>query len=163
MCIRLMFVLLLSLTLLNRVNAVAVNDIDRKVFYDAVKSGNLASVDNVLALLPSSGLKNTEAFEGTLLMKKAGLVSMPKNKLDLFKKGRTKLEGAIQKDSLNAEYRFMRLMIQEHTPKIVKYQGELSADAGFIEKNFRNLSPELQAIVIDYSKQSKTLSTAKLQ
>jgi hypothetical protein len=57
----------------------------------------------------------------------------------------------------------MRLIIQEHAPKIVGYRSELDTDAAFIEKNFGNLSAELQQIIIDYSKESKTLKTTNLQ
>lgn len=138
-------------------------DFDRQAFYDAVKSGSVKAIDTQIAAVQSSGLKDKDAFEGTLLMKKAGLVKGAKNKLDLFKDGHTKLEDAIKNDNTNVEYRFMRLMIQEHAPRIVGYRGELDTDAAFIEKNFRNLSPELQNIIIDYSKESKTLKITNLQ
>ena len=136
---------------------------DRQAFYDAVKSESVEAIDEQLKVVQSSGLKDKDAFEGTLLMKKAGLVKGAKNKLNLFKDGRIKLESAIKNNNSNTEYRFMRLIIQEHAPKIVKYRDELAADAAFIEKNFRNLSPELQNIIIDYSKESKTLKTTHLQ
>ncbi|MGN6211044.1 hypothetical protein [Parafilimonas sp.] len=138
-------------------------DFDRQAFYDAVKSESVKAIDTQIAAVQSSGLKDKDAFEGTLLMKKAGLVKGTKNKLDLFKDGRIKLESAIKNNNSNTEYRFMRLIIQEHAPRIVKYRDELAADAAFIEKNFRNLSPDLQNIIINYSKESKTLKTTHLQ
>ncbi|MFT4153139.1 hypothetical protein [Parafilimonas sp.] len=143
--------------------AINTKDLNRQAFYNAVKSESLKAIDEQIAAVQASGLKDKDAFEGTLLMKKAGLVKGSKNKLDLFKDGRIKLETAIQNDNSNTEYRFMRLIIQEHAPKIVKYRDELAADAAFIEKNFRNLSPGLQNIIIDYSKESKTLKTTNLQ
>lgn len=136
---------------------------DRQAFYNAIKSGSVKAIDEQIAAVQSSGLKDKDAFEGTLLMKKAGLIKGAKNKLDLFKKGHEKLENAIENDNANIEYRFMRLIIQEHAPKIVGYRSELDTDAAFIEKNFGNLSAELQQIIIDYSKESKTLKTTNLQ
>ena len=46
--------------------------------------------------------------------------------------------------------------------KLAKH-GMSVADADFVTKNFKSLSQELQDIIIDYSKQSKTLKTASLQ
>jgi len=136
---------------------------DRKAYYNVLKSGTADAIDAQIVLVQSSGMNSKDAFEGTLLMKKADLMSKPKDKLDLFKKGRIKLETAISKDEMNTEYRFMRLIIQEHAPKQAKYKNELASDADFITKNFKSLSQELQDIIIDYSKQSKTLKTASLQ
>ncbi len=160
---RLIFLSLLLFIAFCATRATALKNFDRNTFYTIVKSGTLSAVDDEVAVIQSSGLKDKDAFEGTLLMKKAGLVSKSKDKLDLFKKGRIKLETVIKNNSANAEYRFMRLIIQEHAPKQAKYHDELKTDADFIEKNFRNLSPELQDIIIDYSKQSNTLKTTNLQ
>lgn len=136
---------------------------DRKSYYNVLKSGTADAIDGEIAKVQSSGINGKEAFEGTLLMKKADLMNKPKDKLDLFKKGRIKLETAINSDNANTEYRFMRLIIQEHAPKQAKYKSELVTDADFITKNFKSLSQELQDIIIDYSRQSKTLKTASLQ
>ena len=163
MTVRLIFLSLLLFIAFYETKATALKSFDRKTYYNIVKSGTLNAIDDEITVLQSSGLKDADAFEGTLLMKKAGLVNKPKDKLDLFKKGRIKLETVIKNDSTNTEYRFMRLIIQEHAPKQVKYQDQLKTDAAFIEKNFRNLSSELQDIIIDYSKQSKALKTTNLQ
>ena len=136
---------------------------DRKAYYNVLKSGTVDAIDAEIAKVQSSNMSGKEAFEGTLLMKKADLMNKPKDKLDLFKKGRIKLETAISNDNTNTEYRFMRLIIQEHAPKQAKYKNELAADADFVTKNFKSLSQELQDIIIDYSKQSKTLKTASLK
>src|SRR5689334_16024460 len=97
-----------------------VNNFDKKAFYKVLKSGTVEAINEEIALIQSSIIQNKDAFEGTLLMKKADLVTRPKDKLDIFKKGRIKLETAIKNDSTNTEYRFMRLIIQEHAPKQAK-------------------------------------------
>ena len=82
--------------------------------------------------------------------------------MNLFKAGKAKLEPAIAKDTANAEYRFLRLQIQEHAPKAVKYNDKLKSDKMFISKEYKNLSPEIQQAILDYSKQSKILLPADL-
>jgi hypothetical protein len=94
-----------------------------------------------------------------LLMKKAGMMAKPKDKISFFKSGRTKLEAAIAAEKDNVEYRFLRLIMQEHAPKIVKYRNELEEDSKLIKTNFNKLSAQLQQLITDYSKKSKVLKT----
>ena len=144
-------------------NAGVANNFDRKNFYKILKSGTLDDIDSEITLIQSSGMPDKDAFEGALLMKKAGLITVAKQKLQFFKSGRIKLETAISTDSVNVEYRFMRLVIQEHAPKVVKYQARIQTDAAFITEHFKIASPELQKIIIDYSKNSKTLQGKELE
>lgn len=130
---------------------------DRSAFYKAIASGNTTEIDVQLSAVREASIPEKEAFEGTLLMKKAGMVGKAKDKLSLFKSGRLKLESSILKDNNNTEYRFLRLLIQEHTPKIVKYRNQLEDDSENIRTNFKNLSPVLQQVILDYSKKSTIL------
>jgi hypothetical protein len=84
-------------------------------------------------------------------------VSKAKEKLSLFKAGRSKLEGSIKKEKDNAEYSFLRLIIQEHAPRIVEYRGNIESDISIIRSNYKKLSQEVQQAIIDYSKRSKML------
>ena len=132
-------------------------DFDKAIFYKVIASGNIAAIDTQLDIVTQSSLTEKEAFEGVLLMKKAGMVARPKDKLSLFKTGRLKLESSILKENANTEYRFLRLLIQEHAPRIVKYRNKLEEDSQNIRTNFKNLSPVLQSVITDYSKKSTTL------
>jgi hypothetical protein len=132
---------------------------DKSTFYTIIESGSANDIDAQLNIVKESSLSEKEAYEGVLLMKKAGLVKKAKDKLSLFKSGRSKLESAISKDKDNIEYRFLRLIIQEHTPKIVKYRNELEEDSRLIHSNFKSLSPFLQQQIIDYSKKSTILKS----
>ena len=89
----------------------------------------------------------------------AGLVKGAKKKLDLFKAGRIKLETAMMADTENTEYHFLRLSIEEHSPKIVKYHSDIEKDKAIVQKNFKNLSPVVQKAILDYCKNSKVLHT----
>ncbi|MEP7165096.1 MAG: hypothetical protein ABI741_10385 [Ferruginibacter sp.] len=132
---------------------------DRSVFYAAMSSDKIEEINAQLIIIKGSSVAEKEAYEGALLMKKAGLAGTAKEKLSLFKSGRSKLESSISKDANNTEYRFLRVIIQEHAPKIVKYRSQLEEDSRLIQTNFKSLPLFLQQVINDYSKKSKVLKT----
>jgi hypothetical protein len=127
---------------------------DRPAFYSIMASGNIEDLNAELILLSSTSICEKEAYEGALLMRKAGLLKKASEKLRFFNEGRTKLETSLLKDSANGEYHFLRLSIQEHSPETVKYRTELEADKQYIIKTFKNLLPDVQKAIIEYSKNS---------
>lgn len=137
--------------------------IDKSAFYKALQSGNIAAIDVQLSKVKSVAADEKVAFEGTLLMKKAQLVTKSKEKLDLFKAGRSKLESSITTHKGNTEFRFLRLIIQENAPKVVKYNSNLDEDSKLIRANFASLSPSLQQVILDYNTKSSILKISKAQ
>jgi hypothetical protein len=152
-----------SLLFLVCVTAVQANSqkagFDKSSFYAAMASDNISEINEQLTIVKAASINEKEAYEGALLMKKAGLVTKAKEKLSLFKAGRIKLEAAIKKESGNTEYYFLRLIIQEHAPKIVKYRDELESDNTLIRSNYKSLSPVVQKAIMEYSKKSKFLKS----
>ena len=69
---------------------------DKAGFYSALASGNPGEINAELSTVKASSIKEKDAYEGTLLMRKAGLLSHPKEKLNTFKLGATKLETIIK-------------------------------------------------------------------
>lgn len=134
-----------------------VQDFDRAGFYAAMKAGEMSRLDNEIALVQKSSFAQQKAFEGALLMRKSGLEKKASDKLKFFKEGRIKLETAILNEPSNAEYRFLRLTIQENAPKQVKYKTNIDEDKKMIIKSYKNLLPAVQNAVIDYSKNSDIL------
>jgi hypothetical protein len=130
---------------------------DRAGVYVLLASGNIDGIDSELVVLQAAPIKEKEAYQGALLMKKAGLLARPKDKLATFKSGYKKLESALIKDSGNVEYHFLRLMIQEHAPKVVHYDKDRESDSQEVIRSFSILSPVLQKAVLDYCKHSKLL------
>src|ERR1700741_3717076 len=120
---------------------------DKAAFYDVMASGDITAIDNELDVV-----KGKEGYEGALLMRKAGLVKKPKDKLGFFKAGRIKLETALLADNENIEFHFLRLAIEEHAPKIVKYSKDIERDNERVIKNFKSLSPSGQQAIPDYGK-----------
>ena len=130
---------------------------DRRAFYSIMASGNTEELNAELILLSSTSISEKEAYEGALMMRKAGHLKKASDKLHLFKQGRIKLETALLKDSVNGEYHFLRLSIQEHAPEIVKYRTELETDKQYIIKTYKNLLPAVHEAIMEYSKNSIVL------
>lgn len=157
MNIRMFFNLLPLLFVFNLNAATQKASFDKGAFYNAMASSDMNSINNQLSIVRASSINEKGAYEGALLMKKAGLVTKAQEKLSLFKAGRTKLENAIKKDKNNAEFSFLRLIIQEHAPKIVDYRNNIDTDIASIRSNFKILPPVVQQAITDYSKKSKVL------
>ncbi len=135
---------------------------DKAAFYAAMSSGSIAEIDKALEIVIASSSPNKDGYEGALLMRKAGLVKRPAEKLKLFKAGRIKFDTALMNDKDNPEYRFLRFAIQEHAPKIVKYNKELEADKQVILKEYKNLPQVVKHAILDYTKNSKLLNAKEL-
>ena len=135
---------------------------DKSAFYAAMAGENIKNLNALLTQLKETTIPEKAAYEGALLIKKAGLVKKPKDKLSLFKSGRLLLETAIRANEENIEYRFIRLIIQENAPKIVRYKNDLKNDTALVIKSFKNLAPVVQQAVRDYSKNSKFLKPSDL-
>jgi hypothetical protein len=130
---------------------------DKSSFYAVMASGNVDDINNELIIVMAVSIPEKKAYKGALLMKKAGLLTKATDKLKFFKAGYILLESALKKDSTNGEYHFLRLAIQEHAPRIVKYFKDMRKDTAYIHNTFKDLSPEVQKAIIDYSKNSKIL------
>lgn len=135
---------------------------ERAEFYRVMKSGGLDEVNNEFATIKLAPEKERDGFEGALLIKKAGLMKKPKDRLGFFKQGRIKLETALLADPDNAEFHFLRLTIEEHAPKIVKYHSDIQKDKEVVIANFKNLSPALRHAILDYCENSKVLHKEEL-
>ncbi len=130
---------------------------ERQAFYAAIADNNSARIEEQLALVRKNEFTGQQAFEGALLMRQAGTVSGASKKLKLFKEGKTLLEGVIARDRANAEYRFLRLLIQENAPNIVKYRNNLDEDKAIISQSYKKLPQATQSAIITYSKTSRIL------
>jgi hypothetical protein len=130
---------------------------DKTAFYKAMQQDKIELVNDQLNLLKTSGVKDKEAFEGALTMKKAGFWGSAGKKLNLFKAGHKKLEAAIHADTANTEFRFLRLMIQEHAPGMLGYKNQIKKDSEYIRKSYKTLSEAVRQAILEYNKKSKVL------
>ena len=155
------FITLINVFVLNlKSNAQQFN---KEEYYTAMSKNNISDINAQLEILKNATFEDKDAFEGALLMKKAGVVTPLLEKLNLFKAGHLKLEAEIKKHADNVEYRFLRVMIQENAPKIVRYKGDLKADCAIIKNAFSKLLPSLQQNIVNYCKVSKIPILKELQ
>jgi len=162
MKIRIIFALLILLPSMVVLGKSSQQKLDKAAFYAVMDRGNLEEVNNEIDLVTASSSPEKEGYAGALLMRKAGLVKLPAQKLKFFKAGRIKFDTAILADKDNVEYHFLRFAIQEHAPKIVKYRADIEADKQIIIKAYKNLSPVVQHAIMDYTKNSKLLLPSDL-
>ena len=130
---------------------------DKSSFYKSMQSESSNEVDAVLNQLKTLDIPERDAYIGALTMRKAGLVGPPSKKLNTFKSGHKKLEAAIKKDTLNAEFRFLRLIIQEQAPGYLKYRGNIKQDSEYVRRSYKTLPDAVQQAIVNYSKKSKIL------
>lgn len=140
----------------------SIQPFDKQAFYHAMLSGNLIQLNALFVSIKTVSLPDREAYDGALLMKKAGLVDNKKNQLSLFRSGKQILDNIILKNNENCEFRFLRLIIQENAPSILGYNKQISEDCILIKKKFRGSTISLQNIILDYSKKSKKLNFSSL-
>ena len=158
--IMLLVILLVSIGFVAK--SAAQDRFEKAAFYQVMSAGDMSAIDNELTIVQNSSSKNKEGYEGALLMKKAGLAVIAAKKLKYFKAGRIKLETALLNDPDNIEYHFLRLAVEEHAPKIVKYHKDIAADKINIQKNYKKSQPVIQQAILDYCKKSKVLHVEEL-
>lgn len=134
-----------------------------KQFYKAFQGDSSTEIEEALDMIAKDGNSNrNDAYRGALLTKKASYAKSPVKKLNIFKDGSRILDQAIERDKDNAEYRFLRLVIQEKAPALLGYNKNKEADKKIIETNFNELSNTLQAYIKSYAKESSVLSKSDL-
>lgn len=112
-------------------------------FYSAMQS--VTKTDNMTLV----------AYKGASIALKARDSKKLKDKKEGFIEGVSFIEYAIEKEPNNIESRFIRLGIQENTPKLLKYKDDIEGDKLFIMKQFPNISSsDLKSHIKDYILQS---------
>ncbi len=140
--------------------------------------GNVTDIDKIRELYREASIskENTEqfyqltkksvvnknpvysAYYGAALTLKASFEKKRKNKIDLFKKGKTLIEAAIESNPNNLELRMIRLSIQSNAPKITAYNKNIKSDKEFITANVDTISSiKLKKYLKGFMSQSKVL------
>lgn len=133
-------------------------------FYKAFGSDSLTTIDQALHQLEQQKQSSTTyAYTGGLKMKKSGYLQGAAKKLSVFKEGKTLLEQAIEKYPSNPEFRFIRLTIQEHAPKILKYNKNVAEDKKAVIEGYRKMDSKTRAYILDYANGSTLLKTSELK
>ena len=137
------------------------NPVTRAEYYPVFGSTSAEDMENMIEVLEKSNKQN--AYLGAMKMKLSGFKEGMNEKLQTFKEGRTLLEEEIALDKKNVEWRFLRLVIQENTPKILKYKANLQDDVDFIETNYNSVESSLKKVIQNYAEKSEILNSTQLK
>ena len=111
--------------------------VDSDTFYTALSGQSIEKINELISELEGQKASSVNnAYKGALLAKKANFETKASAKIKTFKSGAQLLETEIEKFPKQIEYRFIRLSIQEHCPKILKYNGNINEDAKLIVNGF---------------------------
>ena len=107
---------------------------------------------------------NLAAYKGALLTIKAKFTGPIKDKKKYYKEGVTLIEHAISIEPKNIEIRCLRMGVQENSPKILRYKGNIDADKQFLIDNFDSVKNiEIKELIAGYVRQSTHFSAAEKQ
>ncbi len=127
-------------------------------YFKVIQGKDAKAIQKLITTLDqSTASSDRTAYLGAMTMKSATLKETPKEKLEVFKKGKDLLEKAITANKKNTEYRFLRLMIQENAPKILKYSSNKTEDALWIKEHYTSCSSEIIQAIKNYAARSVVL------
>jgi len=99
-------------------------------------------------------------YKGAGIALKGRYAKKIKVKRQFFVEGVTLIEYAIEKSPKSIELRFIRLGIQENTPKLLKYKGKINEDKSYILSHFKTVkSTRLKKNIKEYILHSKVFTT----
>lgn len=132
--------------------AIIVTGFSKADFFKTMESGDQSGIIALEKKIAESAVNNDQkAYYGTILMKSSEFQKSAGDKLKKFKEGKVLLEDIIHNNPNNAEYRFLRLMIQENAPKILKYNTNIKDDAAFIRENINKVPGEIKSAITNYA------------
>ncbi len=102
------------------------------------------------------------AYKGASATLKAKHSKTIKQKKEYFKKGVEYLEFSVEKAPKNIEIRCLRLSVQEHSPKILKYKSKIEEDKQFLIDHYKkNTNKAIKKFVKDYVAQSSLFDASE--
>ncbi|OWP85340.1 hypothetical protein [Flavobacterium davisii] len=98
------------------------------------------------------------AYKGAATLLKSRFATNKEERKEQFMLGVKAVEQAITKEGNNVEIRLIRLSIQEHTPKFLKYKENIEEDKKIIVQNFNKQNTALKEYIQRYITQSKVFT-----
>ncbi len=113
----------------------------RAQYPEAVKDSEKASELRMqLEKIGNSGKPVVLAYKGAVLTVEAKFAKKNSDKKDFFKEGVALIEDAVKADSSNIEIRYLRLGVQENSPKFLGYHKNIEEDKAFILRHYDSIS-----------------------
>ncbi len=124
----------------------------RKLYPKSAESKDICKkLHDRLAEIDEKNQNLLMGYKGAVLAEMAKHEKDAPQKLKFFREGKRKLDQAILNDLENIELRFLRLSIQLHTPDVLRYNGNITSDRDYINKNIENVKNEqLRKSITDY-------------
>ena len=153
-----LFVVFISVFFLN-IQSVDLNTIRDGYKEAAQDKTKVSSLNTQLASVTKKNKPVLVAYKGAGIALKGRYSKKIKDKKQFFVEGVTLVEFALKKAPNNIELRFIRLGIQENTPKLLKYKGEIDVDKDYILSHYKTVkSSNLKKHIKEYALQSKVFS-----
>jgi len=133
----------------------------RNGYKDAAQdSTKLEAYNKALRTITKSSKTIFIGYKGAGIALKGRYAKKVKDKKHFFVEGIALVEYAIEKEPENIELRFIRLGIQENTPKLLKYKGKIEEDKSYILSHFKAVtSLRLKKNIKEYIVLSKVFTT----
>lgn len=121
-------------------NAQDLKDI-RSEYPKAMQSAEFtAEFDGNFKNIDSSNKAVLVAYKGAVSTLKAKFAKSRSDKKEFFKEGVSLIESAVKAEPSNIEIRYIRMSVQENSPKFLGYHKNIEEDKQFILKNYANVS-----------------------
>lgn len=135
----------------------------RSQYPKAQKSEELTiQLDQTLDQASSNSDPILMAYKGAVKTLMADFAKKVKDKKDYFKQGVELLESALNSNPQNIEIRYLRLSVQEHAPKFLKYHDNIIEDKAIILGNYSSISPKsLKTVIKEYILSSENFDEAE--
>lgn len=132
----------------------------RSAYPKAVESAEITDqLDGELAKVNSSNKPVLLAYKGAVSTLKAKFAKTKKEKKEYFKEGTSWIESAIRAEPSSIEIRYIRMSVQENSPKFLGYHKNLEEDKAFVLKNYSSISStELKNVIKDFVLKSENFS-----
>jgi len=153
-----LFIVFISVLFFNiqSIDLNSIRDGYKKAAQDKTK---VSSLNTQLASVTKNDKPILVAYKGAGIALKGRYAKKIKDKKQFFAEGVSLVEYALKKAPNNIELRFIRLGIQENTPKLLKYKGKIIEDKDYILSRFKAVkSSKLKKHIKDYVLQSKVFS-----
>lgn len=132
----------------------------RSSYPKAVQSSEtINKLDGELKNVTSKNKPVLLAYKGAVLTLKAKFSKKKSDKKEFFKEGVSLIESALKTEPSNIEIRYIRMSVQENSPKFLGYHKNIEEDKEFILNNYASISSaDLRKIVKYFVIESENFS-----
>jgi hypothetical protein len=144
-------------------NIPEISDIRKLYSSMVISESNAKEFASKLADIAKDNNKTLVAYKGASIVILSKYKKEVSDKSKNFKEGAKMVEFAVASEPKNIEIRLIRLSIQEKSPKILKYNGNIKEDKNYLLDHYEEQSSALKTYIKNFILQSKSFSPAEKQ